>query len=90
MRNVVGVDETNRVVYFAASGMLMVGEMDDNVDRATTMQIVNALIKAKKEFELVVVPRSNHTLGGEYGDRKRLDFFVKHLLGITPPDWNNQ
>lgn len=69
--------------------MLMVGEMDDNVDPATTMQVVNALIKAKKEFELVVVPGSNHTLGGEYGDRKRLDFFVKHLLGVTPPDWNN-
>lgn len=69
--------------------MLMVGEMDDNVDPATTMQVVNALIRAKKEFELVVVPGSNHTLGGEYGDRKRMDFFVKHLLGVTPPDWNN-
>lgn len=70
--------------------MLMVGEMDDNVDPSSTMQVVNALIKAKKEFELVVVPGSNHTLGGEYGDRKRLDFFVKHLLGVTPPDWNNR
>lgn len=70
--------------------MLMVGEMDDNVDPASTMQVVNALIKAKKEFELVVVPGSNHTLGGEYGDRKRFDFFVKHLLGVTPPDWNNE
>lgn len=68
--------------------MLMVGEMDDNVDPASTMQVVNALIKAKKEFELVVVPGSNHTLGGEYGDRKRFDFFVKHLMHITPPDWN--
>lgn len=68
--------------------MLMVGEIDDNVDPASTMQVVNALIKAKKEFELVVVPGSNHTLGGEYGDRKRFDFFVKHLLGKTPPDWN--
>lgn len=70
--------------------MLMVGEMDDNVDPASTMQVVNALIKAKKEFELVVVPGSNHTLGGEYGDRKRFDFFRKHLMGITPPDWNNR
>ncbi|MDR3188443.1 MAG: S9 family peptidase [Prevotellaceae bacterium] len=69
--------------------MLMVGEMDDNVDPASTMQVVNALIKAKKEFELVVVPGMNHTLGGEYGDRKRFDFFVKHLLGLQPPDWNN-
>lgn len=68
--------------------MLMVGELDDNVDPASTMQVVNALIKAGKEFELVVVPGMNHTLGGEYGDRKRFDFFVKHLLGKTPPDWN--
>lgn len=68
--------------------MLMVGELDDNVDPASTMQAVNALIKAKKEFELVVVPGINHTLGGEFGDRKRFDFFVKHLLGVMPPDWN--
>ena len=68
--------------------MLMVGELDDNVDPASTMQVVNALIKAKKEFELVVVPGMNHTMGGEYGDRKRFDFFVKHLLGVTPPNWN--
>lgn len=68
--------------------MLMVGELDDNVDPASTMQVVNALIKAKKEFELVVVPGINHTLGGEFGDRKRFDFFVKHLLGVMPPDWN--
>jgi hypothetical protein len=31
----------------------------------------------------------NHTLGGDYGDRKRFDFFVKHLLNIQTPDWNN-
>jgi dipeptidyl aminopeptidase/acylaminoacyl peptidase len=70
--------------------MLMVGELDDNVDPASTMQTVNALIKAGKEFELVVVPGMNHTLGGDFGDRKRFDFFVKHLLGVTPPDWNNR
>ncbi|MDR1403033.1 MAG: S9 family peptidase [Tannerellaceae bacterium] len=68
--------------------MLMTGELDDNVDPASTMQVVNALIKAGKEFELVVAPGMNHTLGGNYGDRKRFDFFVKHLLGKTPPDWN--
>ncbi|MDP4185445.1 MAG: DPP IV N-terminal domain-containing protein [Bacteroidota bacterium] len=69
--------------------MLIVGEVDDNVDPATTMQVVNALIKAKKEFELIVLPGVNHTMGGDYGERKRRDFFVKHLLGQTPPDWNN-
>jgi len=69
--------------------MLMVGEVDDNVDPASTYQVVKALQKAGKEFELVVAPSTNHTLGGPYGDRKRLDFFLKQLHGINPPDWNN-
>lgn len=68
--------------------MLVVGEMDDNVDPASTMQVVNALIKANKDFELVVLPGSNHTLGGEYGEHKRYDFFVKNLMGVTPPAWD--
>lgn len=44
--------------------MLVVGEMYDNVDPATTMQVVDALIKANKNFQLGVLPESNHTLGG--------------------------
>lgn len=68
--------------------LLIVGEVDDNVDPASTMQVVNALIKAEKEFELLVLPGVSHTSGGKYGERKRRDFFVKHLLGIDPPDWN--
>jgi len=68
--------------------LLFVGEMDDNVDPASTIQVANALIKAKKEFELVVLPGMNHTSGGKYGDRKRKDFFVRNLLGYESPDWN--
>jgi dipeptidyl aminopeptidase/acylaminoacyl peptidase len=68
--------------------MLIVGEMDDNVDPASTMQVADALIKAKKDFELVVLPGVNHTLGGEFGERKRRDYFVRHLLGGVTPDWN--
>jgi dipeptidyl aminopeptidase/acylaminoacyl peptidase len=68
--------------------LLMVGEIDDNVDPASTMQVVNALIKANKEFELLVLPGMNHTGGGPYGERRRRDFFVKNLLGLQPPDWN--
>lgn len=67
--------------------MLVVGEMDDNVDPASTMQVVNALIKAKKDFELVVIPGSNHTMGGDYGEHKRYDFFVRNLLNVDPPKW---
>ena len=68
--------------------MLLVGELDDNVDPASTMQVVDALIKANKDFELVVLPGKGHTMGENYGEHKRYDFFVQHLLGVTPPAWN--
>ncbi len=68
--------------------MLVVGEMDDNVDPASTMQVVNALIKANKDFELVVIPGAHHTMGEDFGEHKRYDFFVRHLLGVTPPTWD--
>ncbi len=68
--------------------LLVVPELDKNVDPATTMQVVNALIKAGKDFDLLVVPGANHGSGGAYGERKRNDFFVRHLLKVEPPDWN--
>ena len=52
------------------------------------MQVVNALIKANKDFELVVIPGAHHTMGESYGEHKRYDFFVRHLLNTTPPGWN--
>jgi len=68
--------------------LLIVGEMDTNVDPSTTMQVVNALIKAHKMFDLLVIPGADHTSGGEYGDLKRWDFFVHNLLGVEPPNRN--
>ena len=68
--------------------MLVVGELDDNVDPASTMQVVDALIKANKDFELVVLPGVQHTLGESFGEHKRYDFFVRHLLGVNPPAWS--
>jgi len=68
--------------------LLIVGEMDTNVDPASTMQVVNALIKANKVFDLLVIPGGGHGLGGAYGERKMYDFFVRSLLGATPPEWN--
>ena len=67
--------------------MLVVGEMDDNVDPASTMQVVDALIKADKDFELVVLPGVRHSMGESYGEHKRFDFFVKELMGVEPPKW---
>ncbi|MDI9877604.1 S9 family peptidase [Flectobacillus rivi] len=68
--------------------MLILGEVDDNVDPASTMQFANALIKANKNFELVTIPGMGHSAGGEFGERKRKDYFVQHLLGVTPPTWD--
>jgi dipeptidyl aminopeptidase/acylaminoacyl peptidase len=65
--------------------MLVVGEVDSNVDPASTMQVVNALIKADKDFDLLVIPGSNHGAAeSSYGRRRRADFFVRHLLGSQP------
>ena len=69
--------------------LLIVGEMDNNVDPSSTMQVVNKLIQANKDFDLLVVPNGQHTNGGAYGDHKRFDFFVRHLQGRVPPPWNN-
>jgi dipeptidyl aminopeptidase/acylaminoacyl peptidase len=68
--------------------LLVVGEMDTNVDPASTFQVVNALIKAGKKFDLLFVPGGGHGAGGAYGQRLLQDFFVHHLLGVEPPDWN--
>lgn len=67
---------------------LIVGEMDDNVPPESTMRFVDALIKAGKDFDLLVVPGAGHGMGGAYGQRRMQDFFVRNLLGVDPPDRN--
>jgi dipeptidyl aminopeptidase/acylaminoacyl peptidase len=65
--------------------LLTVGELDHNVDPASTMQVVNALIKANKDFDLIVFPGADHGAGSSpYGQRRLRDFFVRHLLGVEP------
>ena len=64
--------------------LLIVGEMDTNVDPASTMQVVNALIHADKDFELLVVPGSNHGAAESPYGRRRADFFVRNLLMVEP------
>ena len=63
--------------------LLAVGELDRNVDPSSTMQVVNALIKADKDFELIVFPGAGHGAGGSpYGERRLTEFFKRHLLGV--------
>ncbi len=68
--------------------LLLVGELDTNVPPESTVRLTDALMGADKDFELVVITGSDHTGGGPYGERRRRDFFVRHLLGVEPPDRN--
>jgi len=90
--------------YAAASGvdnawrltgklLMIVGEQDSNVDPASTMQVADALIKANKDFELLVVPGGEHSVGRstgpiDYVARRQFGFFVRALTGDPTPDWN--
>lgn len=72
--------------------LLIVGEMDNNVPPESTLRLADALIRAEKDFELVVVPGAGHGMGGAFGSRKMHNFFAQHLLGkaavettSTPP-----
>jgi len=67
--------------------MLAHGLMDDNVPPENTLLVVEALEKANKDYDLVVFPNSQHGYGGysPYMMRRRWDYFVKNLLGGTPP-----
>lgn len=67
--------------------LLILGEMDTNVPPESTLQLMNALIRANKTFDFLEVPGMDHSLGGDYGEHKRRDFFVTHLLGLKPPAW---
>jgi dipeptidyl-peptidase 4 len=65
--------------------LLIVGELDRNVDPASTMQVVHALIKADKDFDMLVIPGAGHgAAGSRYGRRRMADYFVRHLLGVEP------
>jgi len=67
---------------------LIVGEMDNNVPPESTYRFVDALIKAGKDFDFLVVPNGGHGMGGAYGQRRMQDFFVRHLLDKEPPNRN--
>ena len=62
--------------------LLVVGELDRNADPVSKMQVVNALIAADKDFDLLVIPGAGHgAVSTVYGTRRQRDFFVRHLLG---------
>ena len=68
--------------------LLAHGTMDDNVPPSNTLLVVDALIKANKDFDLLMIPNARHGYGGasSYMMRRRWDYFVRYLLGGTPPN----
>ena len=80
-RSLVKVDASES----ATSSFSMKNVLDSNA--AYTRPGADFLIRADKDFELVVLPGVSHTMGERYGEHKRYDFFVRHLLHVTPPTW---
>jgi dipeptidyl aminopeptidase/acylaminoacyl peptidase len=68
--------------------LLIVGELDTNVPPESTFRFADSLIKADKDFDFLVLPGVGHGSGGNYGQRRMQDFFVRHLLGVEPPNRN--
>ncbi|MGH9395128.1 MAG: alpha/beta hydrolase family protein, partial [Terriglobales bacterium] len=67
--------------------LLAHGTMDNNVPMNNTLMVVDALIKANKDFDLILLPNQPHGYGGDsnYMMRRRWDYFVRYLAGATPP-----
>lgn len=66
--------------------LLACGMLDDNVPMAQTVRLIDALQRADKDFEFILLPRLNHNVPSDpYFIRRKLDFFTRHLLGQDPP-----
>ena len=81
-------NQANQLVAKNLKGKLLLvhGTTDSNVPPDNTLLVVNELIKANKDFDLLFLPNRNHSFGNEpYMIRHRWDYFVKNLLGAEPP-----
>jgi dipeptidyl-peptidase 4 len=81
--------QANQLVAQNLRGRLLLahGAMDDNVSPYNTYLVVDALIKANRDFDLIVFPHARHGFGADnsYMMRRRWDYFVRHLMGAEPP-----
>ena len=82
-------DQANETFAKNLKGHLLLahGTMDDNVPPNNTLLVVDALIKANKDFDLIMIPNAHHGYGSAspYMMRRRWDYFVRYLLGAEPP-----
>ena len=72
----------------AASSLSLSASLITTSRLESTMRLADALIKAGKDFDMLIVPGAGHGMGGAYGQRRLEDFFVRHLLGGQPADHN--
>jgi dipeptidyl-peptidase 4 len=82
------VEQSNVTMASRLKGRLLIehGDIDDNVHVVETMRFADALMKANKNFDMLIVPNMYHGEGGNpYLVRRRWDYFVQGLLGVTPP-----
>ena len=81
--------QANQLLVENLKGKLLIahGMLDDNVPPSNTMLVVDELIKANKDFDLILFPNKRHGYGdlSNYMMRRKWDYFVKHLKGIEPP-----
>jgi dipeptidyl aminopeptidase/acylaminoacyl peptidase len=80
--------DANQVYAKNLKGKLLLahGTVDDNVPPYNTLLVVNELIRANKDFDLILLPNRAHGFGNEpYMVRRRWDYFVRNLLGTEPP-----
>ena len=85
--NYTGQDNAPLAKNLKGKLFLLHGLMDDNVPPQSTLQVVDALMKANKDFDLLLLPQARHGYGMDsyYVMRRRWDYFVQNLLGATPP-----
>jgi len=68
--------------------LLVLGELDMNVPPESTYRLLDAFNRANKDVDFLLVPGAGHGSGGDDGERRRVDFFIRHLHGVEPPDRN--
>ena len=83
-------NQANQLLAKNLKGKLLLahGNLDNNVPPYNTLLVVDELIKANKDFDLIIFPNKRHGFGDQnnYFTRRKWDYFVEHLLGLTPPD----
>lgn len=83
--------QSNLALAHRLEGHLLLahGDIDENVPVSATIRMADALIEANRDFDLIIMPNQPHGFGNHpYFTRRRWDYFVEHLLGVEPPEFD--